>query len=295
VSARRTLALLAIAASSVAWLDPWQHAREGNRLYAEGKFEDATGKYNEALVDHPDSVPLHFNLGDSLYRQGKYDEALGAFGQVPTGDADPTRTARVAYNAGNAKYRLGEATEKTDPQKALGLYAEALVAYRRALGAAPEDPDAKFNHEFVEKKMADLKQKLEDEKKKQEQKQQDQQKQQQDKENQDQQDQQQQQQQNQDQQQQQQQQGQDQQQQADQSKQEQQQKEQQPEPTPGSKPDEPSAEQAAGAAGSEKTDDKMSKAEAAALLDAQRDQEVRPDEVTKRIQGAGVAEPAQDW
>ena len=39
----------------------------------------------------------------------------------------------------------------------------------------------------------------------------------------------------------------------------------------------------------------MSKDEAAALLDAQRDQEVRPDEVVKKLQGAAVAEPVEDW
>src|SRR5439155_639606 len=50
---------------------------------------------------------------------------------------------------------------------ARGLYAEALAAYRRAMGAAPDDADAKFNHEFVEKKMADLKKKLEEQQKQQ--------------------------------------------------------------------------------------------------------------------------------
>ena len=39
----------------------------------------------------------------------------------------------------------------------------------------------------------------------------------------------------------------------------------------------------------------MSKDEAAALLDAQRDQEVRPDEVVKKLQGAGVVEAPEDW
>ncbi len=39
----------------------------------------------------------------------------------------------------------------------------------------------------------------------------------------------------------------------------------------------------------------MSRQEAAALLDAQRNQEVQPDEVTKRLQGATVGEPAEDW
>src|SRR5206468_4227368 len=138
-----------LAAVSVAWLDPHATAREASRLYASGKFDDAAGKYNEALVDRPDSPLLHFNLGDALYRQGKFTDAVNALQQVPGTDADSTRTARVAYNIGNAKCRLAQAAEASDPKSALGLYAEALAAYRRTMGAAPDDVDAKFNHECV--------------------------------------------------------------------------------------------------------------------------------------------------
>src|SRR5262249_18514773 len=148
--------VLAAPAADAWWLDPQARAREGNRLYTAGKYDDAATAYNQALVDDPDSPMLHFNLGDAAYKQAKYEDALAAFAQVPAGDANPARAARVAYNIGNTKYRLGEAKESSDPQAALGLWGEALAAYRRALGAAPDDADAKFNHEFVEKKIADL-------------------------------------------------------------------------------------------------------------------------------------------
>ena len=39
----------------------------------------------------------------------------------------------------------------------------------------------------------------------------------------------------------------------------------------------------------------MTRPEAAALLDAQRAEEVQPGDVVRRLQGAAVAEPAQDW
>jgi len=248
----RALAAVALAAVSVGWLDPHATAREASRLYAAGKFDDAAGKYNEALVDRPDSPLLHFNLGDALYRQGKFTDAVNALQQVPGTDADSTRTARVAYNIGNAKYRLAQAAEASDPKSALGLYAEALAAYRRAMGAAPDDVDAKFNHEFVARKMDDLKKKLEEQQKQQEQQPQDQQKQE----------------------------GEKQDQQGEQQKQQQKQQQEQQQ-----------QQQAA----AEKKDGEMSKDEAAALLDAQRDQEVRPDEVVKKLQGAAVAEPVEDW
>jgi Ca-activated chloride channel family protein len=279
----RRLGLTVLAAAALGFLDPWQHAREGNRLYEQGKFDEAATSYNQALVDHPDSALLHFNLGDARYREGKYDDALTAFGQVPSGDDDPARTARVAYNVGNTKYRLGEAAEAADPQKALGLWAEALAAYRRALGAAPDDVDAKFNHEFVEKKIAELKQRLEEQRQQQEQQQQQEQDQSQPEE---------------------QSQEQDQGQQApdeDRPQEQQQagdgpppQQAAQDEPTPGPQADPNQSTAQPGTAG-ESAGDGLSRQEAAALLDAQRGDEVRPDEMAKRLQGAVEVEPAQDW
>lgn len=278
-SPRAALAAVLLAAVSVGWLDPWSKAREAQQLYTAGKYDDAAGKYNEALTDQPDSPVLHFNLGDTTYKQGKFTDAVNAFQQVPTSDADPARTARVAYNVGNAKYRLGAEKEASDPKAALGLYAEALVAYRRALGAAPDDVDAKFNHEFVAKKIADLKKKLEE-----------QQKQQQDQQQKDQQQQEQQKDQQQDQQQQQ---GDDQKQ--EEEKKEEQQQAEQPKPPEQQDPAEKNPAQAEAVGEGEKKDGEMTKQEATALLDSQRDQEVQPDEVVKRLQGAVVGEPAQDW
>ncbi len=249
------LLVVALAAVSVGWLDPWGKAREAVRLYAAGKYDDAVGRYDEALNDQPDSPLLHFNRGDAAYRQGKYTDAVNAFGQIPTSDADPARAARVAYNTGNAKFRLGQAAEASDPKSALGLYAEALADYRRALGAAPDDVDAKFNHEFVEKKLADLKKKLEEQQKEQEkQPPQDQ-------------------------------------------NQEQQQQQQKPQDQSGDQPGQQQQGSGPGAphgpgGNAEQQDGDMSRQEAAALLDSQRDQELRPDEMAKRLQGAVLAEPA---
>ena len=257
---KRALAALALAAVSVAWLDEHAKARDAARLYAAGKYEESVARYNEALTDAPDSPLLHLNLGAAAYKQGKYGDALTAFQLVPTSDADRARTARVAYDIGNVKYRLGEASATSDAKAALGLWAEALVFYRRAMAAAPDDVDAKFNYELVTKKIDELRKKLEDEQKKKDEEKEEQPPDQQ-----------------------QQQQG-DQQQQADQQQpQAEQQKDQQ---------------QNAGGAAQQPAEDKpgeMSRQEAAALLDGQRDQEVQPDEMTKRVQGAVVGQPAQDW
>jgi len=267
-SGRVRLAALALATVAAGWLDPHAKAREAARLYTAGKYDDAVARYDEALTDEPDSVLLHFNLGDAAYRQGKYTDALNAFQQVPAGDADRAGAARVAYNTGNAKYRLGEAAAASDPKAALGLWAEALAAYRRAMGAAPDDVDAKFNHEFVEKKIAELRKKLEEQQKQQEQQNEQEQPNQQKGES-----------------------RQDAQQPPDQQQPEDQKQAQQAE---NEKPEAAEQKQPE-SGGEERKDGEMTRQEAAALLDSQRDQELQPDEVAKRLQGGVVGEPAQDW
>ncbi len=322
---RLALAGMLVAATSIAWLDPHQPVRDANKLYAEGKYEDAAAAYNAALVDRPDSAELHFNLGDATYKQGKYEEAVNAFQKVETA-GDPKRESRVAYNVGNASFRKGQALEQTEPQKALGLYAEALASYRRALGLDPDDEEPKFNHEYVRKIIEDVKKRLEEQKKEQEQQQQEQpnpDEQNQDQQNKDEQQQDQQQQddqqqaqdqqppeEKQDEQNQQGQQDQEQQEQQDQKEQQQAGGEQQEEPPKqdeqqGQDGEQQNAEQQEGeqqdaapqgdAVAGEEKEGELSKGEAAAILDSQRGEEVSPEDVIKKLQGARVAEPAQDW
>lgn len=283
--------VLLVPAPCRAWLNPTRdRIAEGNRLFKQGKFDDAIGKYGEALVDNPESPLLNFNMGDANYKAGKYAEAMASYSRVRGIDEDSKRTARTAYNVGNAQYRLGAAAEADKPQDALKAYGTALAAYRRALGADPTDQDAKFNYEFVSKKIDDLKKKLEEQKKQQqeqEQQQQDQRKQSDEQKDQ-----------------QQQQQDQNDQQQAQQEKQEQgsdeqkeQQEKQQQQATQQKSDEQKQAEQqraaAQEAAGGKK--DQMSQQEAAALIDTAKNDELQPDEFARQVQGATVAEPAQDW
>lgn len=145
------------------WIDPFATAREGARAYEQGDFSKAVEKYHHALVDDPDSALLHFNLGASQYREKSYQEAAAAF--LAAGGTEP---AAGAFNLGNALFRLGETDEKDDAAKAIESYTAALVAYRRAMGENPADMDAKFNHEVTERKIAELREKQEQEQQQQE-------------------------------------------------------------------------------------------------------------------------------
>ena len=317
---RGAVAAVLLATMSVGWLDPHGRAREGNRLYDAGKFDDAAELYNQALVDNPDSPGLHLSLGDARYKAGKYDDAGRAFEHVPSSPDEAKRTAHGAYNLGNTKFRQGEAVQSSDPQKSMQLWTAALADYRRALGADPDDQDAKFNHELVERRLAALQKKLEEQQKQQQDKQQQdkqqqeqQQGQQKDKQQDQQQDQQKQDQQQQGGQQQDQDQDKDQkqqQEQADQDQKEQQEKDQQQaeqqQEKQGDQQDAQARQQQAQEAqqqqgqqgeqeGAPRRAGEMTPQEAAALLDALRDQEIQPGDVTKQMKSARVAEPREDW
>ena len=160
------LLLLSCVLLCVAWTDSLRsQVVEGNRFFSEGKFSEAVESYGQALVDHPDSPLLNFNMGTAHYKAGKYTQALSSFARVQASpedaDRDAGRIARTAYNMGNTQYKMGAQAEGQNPQAALAAYTNALAAYRRALGADPTDQDAKFNYEFVAKRIEALQDELE--------------------------------------------------------------------------------------------------------------------------------------
>ncbi|HYD48239.1 MAG TPA: tetratricopeptide repeat protein [Terriglobales bacterium] len=298
---------LALAAMTQLGLLPFagNPVREGNRLFDEGKYDDAKSKYGEALIDEPDSPLINFNMGTAHYKAGNYADAIASFSRVATA-GDPQREAAVAYNIGNSHFQMALAAEADKPQEALKSYAEALIAYRRALGSDANATDAKYNYELVLKKAEELRRRLEEQKQQQEQDQQQQQEQQQEQQQQEQQEQQEQQQQDQ--------QGepQDQQQQQEQAGEpEQQQQEEQPQQAQG-EPEEPAEEEPSGqeqageaeqqpaseaqaAAGEGSAEKSQEQRDAAALIDMAADEELQPNELIRRTEGARVVEPAQDW
>lgn len=181
--------------------DGKKKGRKGNALYEKELYEEAVEEYRLGLMAMADAGPgpihagLLNNLGASLYRTGNMEEAGKAFAAAVQMASSENEIARGSYNAGNAA-----ASNKQ--------LEAALAHYRQSLLADPSNQDAKFNYEFVKRKLDEQQQQQQDQKQDQDQNQnndqenQDQQQQDQEQENQDQQQQQDQQQENQDQQQQ---------------------------------------------------------------------------------------------
>jgi len=296
----------------VGWFDPpGDRAAEGNALYDDRQYEQAASKYGEGLIDAPASPLLQFNLAAALYQQGKYGDAIAALTKAAA-TGDPQWVARANYNMGNAHYRLGSNAESSDPQAAIKSYDEALACYKRSMVADAVDLDAKANHEFVTRKLEELKKRLEEQQKEQEQQQQEPEQQQQEQEQAEQepppQEDPQQKQQQEEQQQPEQQAG-EQQPEPQQQPAEQEQAAEQPEP-----PQEPPQEQAAGEeqqppepagrpepqpgqAGGEVTEEPADPNQQAAhaVLDTARQEELGPDDIKRPVGVAGESEPSQDW
>ena len=167
----RVLAI-ACCVALIAWIDPLaDKVNEGNRLYAKELNDEAMTKYTEALIDSPNSPHIHLNIGNAAYKKEDYDEAIKSYAKAASLAGDMMLESKAYYNLGNCKYRQGRLKENTDLGEAISLYREALEYYKQALNENPRDTSAKYNHEFVERKMKELldKQKQEGEEDKQEQ------------------------------------------------------------------------------------------------------------------------------
>ncbi|MFH1854640.1 MAG: tetratricopeptide repeat protein [Candidatus Omnitrophota bacterium] len=136
--------------SSVGWI--WQGPlakknKEGVKLYKEGRIDEALLKWRDAQIDSPDKEELHYNIGSALYRQKKYEDASGEY-EKSLSSKDAEIHAKTYYNIGNSFYRMGKLPE-------------AIEYYKKTLDINPDDEDAKYNIEFVRKKIKENPQKEE--------------------------------------------------------------------------------------------------------------------------------------
>jgi tetratricopeptide (TPR) repeat protein len=125
------------------------------REYNAGNYDRALQEYERLIQRRTNDHRLHFNAGAAAYRDRKYDEAAKQF--AATLNAPDLRLQALGYyNQGNALYYLGDRDSDTNKRKA--AWEKALQAYQSSIKLNQQDADAKFNYEFVKKKLEDLKQ-----------------------------------------------------------------------------------------------------------------------------------------
>lgn len=153
---KRILCLLAgfiMCFASLVFAKDAHHAvSQGNKLYKENKFDQALKSYNEAIKLKPDSAIVNFDIGAVYFKKGDFDTAIGSFEKALLSE-DKLLESQANYNIGNSKYKLGKLKENTDLASCAKSFRQALDYYKRALDLNPQDEDAKFNHELVEKEL----------------------------------------------------------------------------------------------------------------------------------------------
>jgi len=154
------LALLAVPTSAHASITSAQKA------YAAGHFEDAAKDFEAESARDPKDARLAFNAGDAAYRAGHYDASAAAFKRA-VGSADPHLQQRVLYNEGDVLYRLGESKKPEERAETIAQWKSAVEAYDGALALDAKDADARFNRDFVKRRLAELEQKDKDQAQKQ--------------------------------------------------------------------------------------------------------------------------------
>lgn len=142
--------------------------KNANKLYKSKKYDNALKEYNKALTKSPDSAIINFNIGAAQYKKGDYEKALNSFTKALTSE-NRKLEAKANYNIGNCKYKQAALKENTDLASAVSLLRDSLDYYKRAIELDEESKDAKFNHEFVEKKLKVLLDKLKKQKEQQKQ------------------------------------------------------------------------------------------------------------------------------
>jgi Ca-activated chloride channel family protein len=134
---------LALSAVDSARADDFSSAvKAGNKSYGRQDYESAMRHYQDAEIERPEAPKLHYNIANTLYGQERYEEAVERYNKAFYTE-DPKLEAHTYYNQGNALYRAGK-------------LAEAIQAYEKCLDLTPDDVDAKYNLEFVRKKLKEM-------------------------------------------------------------------------------------------------------------------------------------------
>jgi Ca-activated chloride channel family protein len=137
---------------------------QARRAFESGEYKAALEEYQRLLRERPGDARLHYNAGSAAYRADDLDTAVNQFNEaLRTTDLGLQRDAY--YNRANTRYRQGEKTaEAADKQQ---MWESAINDYDRALKLNPEDADAKFNRELVQRKLEELKKQQEQQEKQQ--------------------------------------------------------------------------------------------------------------------------------
>ena len=152
----------------IGWIDPAADKNEeGRQRYNEGEYGEAISKFTDAQLHLPESDSLNFNIANTHYKIGKLPEAEKSYKDI-LDSRDVTLKAKANYNMGNTMYKQGKFNE------ALDFYKKAIKLTGKESGVNGDEikgvrEDAKYNYEFVQKKMEEMKKEQQEREEKEEQ------------------------------------------------------------------------------------------------------------------------------
>jgi Ca-activated chloride channel family protein len=128
-------------------------AGRAQREYEAGRYDRARESYEALLERRPDDPRLLYNAGTAAYQAQDYTNAIRVLDKAKTA-SDLELQQRALYNLGDALYRQGE--QVPDRQGRGDLWRLAAEHFAAASKLNPQDADAKFNLEFVQRKIEEL-------------------------------------------------------------------------------------------------------------------------------------------
>ena len=128
-------------------------AENPDKLYGQGRFEEAEKAYSRSDMDNPKDIRYRYNRGCAAYQNSDFKGAMAAFSSVLRRSDNEEIQFKAAYNLGNAAFKEGNF------ESAVGQYKEALLSN-------PESEDAKYNLELALRELEKLKKKKTEKQKK---------------------------------------------------------------------------------------------------------------------------------
>ncbi|HEX6668618.1 MAG TPA: VWA domain-containing protein [Gemmatimonadales bacterium] len=123
--------------------------RAGERHYVRGEYAEAYEAFRRAQASDS-SARLAYNVGNALYRLERYEPAARSFRAAAKAARTPEERGRALYNLGNAMVRAAE-ERPTEAEPLL----EAVAAYEAVLQLDPGNADAQWNLEIALRRLGD--------------------------------------------------------------------------------------------------------------------------------------------
>jgi len=129
---------------------------EGNGLYAQGNFNEALNRYDQALTENPKAVQAKFNKANCYLRLEDIDQAKNLYREVAVESKDMSLVEKAKYNLGNTLFQEGLKQQDSDLQKSVEGLKDAIVQWQATLELNESNSKAGKNIEVARLMIKDI-------------------------------------------------------------------------------------------------------------------------------------------